>query len=71
MQHCYLKLYINPAKNAPGVRSGPTRGGGGGGDLKLYINPAKNAPGVRSGPTRGGGGGGESIAPLYLLLEKT
>ena len=26
MQHCYVELYINPAKNAPRVRNGPTPG---------------------------------------------
>ena len=29
MQHCYVELYINPAKHAPGVRNGPTGEGGG------------------------------------------
>ena len=24
MQRCYVEIYINPAKNAPGVRNGPT-----------------------------------------------
>ena len=24
MQHCYVELYINPAKHAPGVRDGPS-----------------------------------------------
>ena len=28
MQHCYVKLYINPAKHTPGVRNGPTLGWG-------------------------------------------
>ena len=27
MQHCYVELYINPAKHAPRVRNGPTPGG--------------------------------------------
>ena len=26
MLHCYVELYINPAKHAPGVRNGPTPG---------------------------------------------
>ena len=24
MQHCYVELYINPAKHAPRVKNGPT-----------------------------------------------
>ena len=35
IQHCYVELYINPAKHAPGVRNGPIRGVGGGGGQKL------------------------------------
>ena len=27
MQHCYVELYINPAKHAPGVKNGSTPGG--------------------------------------------
>ena len=26
IQHCYVELYINPDKHAPGVRNGPTPG---------------------------------------------
>ena len=29
IQHCYVELYINPAKHADGIRNGPTRGEGG------------------------------------------
>ena len=37
MQHCYVELYINPAKHAPGVRNGPTSGVGVNSSLRLTI----------------------------------